>query len=517
MGSHDALIASLKSFPPAPGTEFRTNPLLWNFTFADTWWHGEPDCDQTLTLARSMISSEFQQSHPIQCRAVADEVVVPNTHMAMLKHGPGQQRSLAACVAMMAYMTAMAENPHLSEDDFTHPLVTKSISSLMAIPTIMSTSCGSDLIDRMVMATSQNRDSKVQQLSSWGWYQMLKPFGRTTEHAVDHYNSLPDVVAYSGDSSLELSIDAKRLYAIDGWLRKSSDPVRDMMTNVLKRESWMNIMVSDKILCNPWMWVGSAADFPAANASTETPMLNEASTFIDWTLQMDADGHRTLFERLNIDFKMASMLVAVADKKKYRKKPEKAEELRHAMVLLTQLKPWIESQNVSEATAWLEHAFDSDRHDSFVFGLLKTKPARFFMSMIPGLRSVMIAKLHGLKVASLAPVSKELQKVLEAEWCLMKSQVAEDHALMLQIRAASDSLAATQRAWNSNWQAGHRDKAASAMAGMMKKFLPIKQQINNGLHSCNLLVNDMVNQIATEHSCGAQDVLVLIHCDFNTQ
>jgi hypothetical protein len=83
--------------------------------------------------------------------------------------------------------------------------------------------------------------------------------------------------------------------------------------------------------------------------------------------------------------------------------------------------------------------------------------------MIPGLRPIMSEKLHGLKVTALAPVSKELQKVLEAEWCLMKSQVAEDHTLMLKIRAANDSLAATQRAWNANWQAGHRDKAAEAM------------------------------------------------------
>ena len=123
MGPHEELITSLKSFPPAPGEVFKTNPLLWNFTAEDTWWHGEPDCEHTISLVNSMISTEFLQDHPIQCRYVADGNVVPNTHLSMLKHGPGQQRSLAAFVALTAYMTAMAENPHLSADEFTHPLV----------------------------------------------------------------------------------------------------------------------------------------------------------------------------------------------------------------------------------------------------------------------------------------------------------------------------------------------------------------------------------------------------------
>ena len=54
------------------------------------------------------------------------------------------------------------------------------------------------------------------------------------------------------------------------------------------------------------------------------------------------------------------------------------------------------------------------------------------------------------------------------------------------------------------------------MTSLMKTFTPMKQQINNQLSSCHLMVNDMVNQIASEHSCGAQDVLVVVHCDFNT-
>ena len=79
---------------------------------------------------------------------------------------------------------------------------------------------------------------------------------------------------------------------------------------------------------------------------------------------------------------------------------------------------------------------------------MKTKPDRFYLSMIPGLRPLISAKLHGLKVTQLGPVSAELQKVLQAEWSLLKSQVSEDRELMLKIRAANDSLGATQRAWS---------------------------------------------------------------------
>ena len=326
VGLHDKLLTCLKSFPPAPGAEFKTNPMLWNFTRVDTWWHGEPDCEVTLGLARSMISSEFLQDHPIQCRCVSEATVVENTHMSMLMHGPGQQRSLGACVALIAYITAMADHPHLNEDDFTHPLVTKSISSLMAIPTIMSTSRGSDLIDRMVMAAAQNRDAKVQPVNSWSWFQMLKPFGCTAKHAVDQYNGLPEVAAHAGgdpDLFSELHIDHKRLYAIDGWLREASTPVHDMMTTMLRIESWVNIMLSDKILCNPWMWVGSTADFAATTASAETPMPNEDSTCIDWSLPMSEDGHLAVMTRLRNDFRRSSMLVAPADKKNIGRKSTK--------------------------------------------------------------------------------------------------------------------------------------------------------------------------------------------------
>ena len=170
----DGDFGRLKEYPPEPGSAFKANPLLWDFVHEDTWWRGEPDCGNVLVFARSMISSEFLQTHPIECRAVNEVLPVPGMHIGTLKHGPGQQRSLAACVALIAYVNAVESNPDLSHDDCTHPLVMKSVSSLMAIPTVMYTSRGSDLIDRMVMVAQQNKDGKVEPVSSWNWYMLLK-------------------------------------------------------------------------------------------------------------------------------------------------------------------------------------------------------------------------------------------------------------------------------------------------------------------------------------------------------
>ena len=124
---------------------------------------------------------------------------------------------------------------------------------------------------------------------------------------------------------MAIAIDQQRLYAIDGWLRKSSDPVRVMITEILSVESWVNIRISDKLLCLTCMWVGSTADFAATTVCTDTPMPGESSTCIDWSLTMCEAGHFALFDRLRTDYKRSSMLVSGGDKRKYRRKPDKCE------------------------------------------------------------------------------------------------------------------------------------------------------------------------------------------------
>ena len=526
-GKDDELLTRLAVWPPSPGDTFKTNPLLWDFCNADTWWRGEPDCEATFAYARSMISDEFLQDKSIQCRCVCDVPPISTMHLGTLKHGPGQQRSLAACIALIAYIHIKDSYSDLTSDDWTHPLVVKSVSSLMAIPTLMYTSRGNEVVDRMVMVALQNRESNIEPVSSWSWYNLLKNLECSAKQAVERYNALPEVQAYASsdtpagekgaDSALEVHVDEKRLYAIDGWLRKSTDEIRDMMTQMLKHESWSNIMVTDKVLCNPWVWVGSTADFAATTSATDVPITSEESVAIDWSLPMTQHGHTVYMTRLRLDFKRASMLVSAGDKKKYRRKMEKAEELRNMMCLASQLQPWVATQSLSEASEFMDQCFDSDRHDSFLIGLVRSKPQRFFLSMIPGLRQCVSSHIHGLKVTALAPVSKEILKVLEAEWNLFKSQVAEDHTLMLNIRAASDELSATQRAWTANKQAEHRQNAANAMNTVMETFLPMKQSLApNSLTSSNLLVNEKLVEIARVHKCGVENVLVLINCDFNT-
>ena len=310
-----------------PGTRFVTNPLMWDYVNEDTWWRGEPDVDCVLAFAKSMVMDEFMQTHVISVRKMGVPIM-EGSHMGMLKHGPGAQRSLAACIALIAYMNAMDTNKDLVDQDFTHPLVVKSVSSLFAIPTIVYTSRGNDVVDRMVMVAQQNKDAKVEAVNSWQWYMMLKGLGCTAQQAVNHYNALPEVTSYSGGdngSALEISIDAKRLYSIDGWLRKSTPEAHAYMTNMLKFESFMNIMAGDKHFSNPWFWVGSTADFAATSVCTDSPLPNEDSVAIDWTLPLSAPAHFVLLKRLNQYFNRKSMLVSKADKKKYRNKVDKTE------------------------------------------------------------------------------------------------------------------------------------------------------------------------------------------------
>ncbi len=187
-------------------------------------------------------------------------------------------------------------------------------------------------------------------------------------------------------------------------------------------------------------FIGATVQMEAAPPMEDdacSPLPNEPSVTLDWSLTMTESAQCLLFTRVKTQFEKTTSTLAPNTRKKYRMTQDELLKLRNIVVAFDQIFPHMQSRLSPElAQAWVDDIKTSSKRDDDMQTLIHLRPARFAMSMLPSQQEIAKKDLDESEQQKVS--DKEIQKkeVTLAQWNFFKGALARDQQKIETVKQA---------------------------------------------------------------------------------
>ena len=364
--------------------------------------------------------------------------------------GDGSQKTLAAMAVFIALLVTWKNHKELITD----PQVVQLLSSLVVIPTIYKAtdSATSGLQSTIGKIVKQNKDSKVQPVSSLQWCSILSAMKSdggaiSFDSAMDAYNQHPEVKAFSDNAAESgvgsIALDKRRKIAVKHWLEKTCTDAFDVVESSTHDLAFSMGAFGETVASYPFLFLGSTASGLSANpACTLKALDHEAFFTIDYKLPMTDLGQTMLFRRIQSNFVRETSMIPAQHKKKYRMSEENLKQLRNLCCMFAQLVPHLTSRLPPEQMdQWMKDISESASRDEDIRFILDAAPQNFSLSMLPSSCALAQEQAQQREQAICLKVEKQRLDVLDAQWTYFQSGLKRDQCLIEKINMAPTKIA----------------------------------------------------------------------------
>jgi hypothetical protein len=448
------------------------------FAFGElSLWRGFPSNGNVRKLAKSIVTSGFQQDSVIATRTL--DLLAPvggNNQVSFhLLLGDGSARAVAACLVWLLLTENVARIPRME------PMIDKMIRSLLCMQVSFERhGSGTPREALVAQASRQNQKAAVQPVHTLQWIGMVKvhtgvnigehsgnasALMKCMETMVSDYNSHPEIDAYDKaeimpvskkrrkqqtvvdeDRDVGLKVGRRRLMAMKTFLAGATEEVWDMLNvHLFVVGDYKSSVVSDDILQLKWLYVGSRlpkeilpcpADIAARDAVSESSLklipAGATTAEVRFDIPLTAVECQMLFSKMIRMFESDIEGLDSQDmKSKFRPSAETFMNARRVVQFWhVSIAPCAEQDmSAADYEQFRKLVFMTNQLDKDLLSILERCPKWFHMGLLPH-----IAAEEGKAEDNLSRLTQVQQNAELALFSVLEAEVEDD---WLKIRVTS--------------------------------------------------------------------------------
>lgn len=223
------------------------------------------------------------------------------------------------------------------------------------------------------------------------------------------------------------------------FLEKTSAGAFDVLLASTHDMCWNAGPFGESFGSNSFLFIGSSVNLECVGPmdDAESPLTNEPSITLDWSLVMTDGAQEMLFRRIRATFESTTAMIPANHKKKYRLSGDELLKLRNLMVLFQQMKGHLQTRmSPADLEIWVKELQNGPRRDEDLLAILGARPARFAMSMLPSQQVAAKAEMEDVEMKRVEAKEQERQEVTAAQWSYFKGALKRDQDKLAMVNAA---------------------------------------------------------------------------------
>ena len=190
------------------------------------------------------------------------------------------------------------------------------------------------------------------------------------------------------------------------------------------------------------IFLDSVASQVQAETQGMTPLANEATIPLDWTLPLKPAAQHMLFKRIRLHFEKSTAIVDdVADKRRYRMSEEDLMSLRNLLCIWSQVSEFCSSR-LDGFEKFQEALTSGNSLDAEFADIMLHRPAVFALSFLPRARVAAVDEIKKQEEVITMEAQRQRFEVRDARWKFFIGALARDQEKLRQIQGAPEKLQA---------------------------------------------------------------------------
>ena len=167
-----------------------------------------------------------------------------------------------------------------------------------------------------------------------------------------------------------------------------------------------------------------------------TPLQNEATIPLDWSLSLSAKAQEMLFTRIRLHFERATAIVdEVSEKRRYRMCDDDIVALRNLLCLWTQVADFLSSR-MDGFEAFQEALRNGSTVDAEFHDVMLHRPSVFALSFLPRAQVAAMDEVKKHEEVVSMEAQRQRLEVREARWKYFASALERDQETLRQVQDA---------------------------------------------------------------------------------
>ena len=255
-------------------------------------------------------------------------------------------------------------------------------------------------------------------------------------------------------------------------MEKSSEKALEVVAKTLMDYPFQYGPFGEVFSVTTQMFLGSQAEENLANPQASlAPLTGEATISIEWELPLNGDSQAWLFERINLAYQKATMIVEEPrEKKKYRMKAEDLLHLRDLMALWSQLQDFC-STRLNDFKEFDRKLKTSNVLDAQFADILDQRPSAFGISMLPAARESAALETRAAEETATAEADKQRVELRAARWKYFTAALQRDQRQLELVIEAPAKLEALRHRREMAWRSEQAKLGEKMVLSYCEKYL----------------------------------------------